>query len=132
MPHCLSVLVPLQQCQFPHLHLVQCEIHSYQINKVINIRCIFKHRLTSLLYIPAPFTFYLLQKFQQIRVELHDDNISNIEQEQDQCFPPLKLAIPGKSNKYSNRQSIHKCISEERSPVQVQGLHQISNRIAKC
>ena len=55
-------------------------------------------------------------------VKLHEDDVANVEKEEDECFVPLELSVPGKPDEDGNGETVDQRVSRERTPVQVQSL----------
>lgn len=59
--------------------------------------------LAQLLVIPAEATLQFAQKLHEVRIELHDDNVEDVEEKQCQSLVPLHLPVPGEPDKQDNR-----------------------------
>ena len=66
--------------------------------------------------------FNLGKQSEKVGVKLHDDDVANVEKEEDECFVPLELSVPGKHDEDGNGETIDQRVSCERTPVQGQDL----------
>ena len=73
-------------------------------------------------HVLAPLALNLGQQLQEVMVELHDDDVGNVEEEEDEGLVPLQLPVPGKPDEQHDGEAIDHRVSGEWAPVEVQDL----------